>query len=359
MPITVKEFDEMTNDTLRRITNSTGISNIRPGSVVRTLVEAILAEQDIQYYQISQVFEGMDIEQAKGSDLDRLVKILGVVRKNATSCNAMLTFGRSTELTFDVVIPSGSIVSTYPDNDGNTIEFVVNDDVVLEAGELEVTTLCTAREPGIIYVPMNTVAVMNKPILNIEYVNNAENIYGGSERETDDELRERSKDIFASLGKGTIAAIESAIMAIDGVLDVICVDCSRGVGTADVIVVTATTPPSADVISTIEDVMFNTKAAGIDAKIIYPTIMTIDISVNVSDGVNINVDDIGNAIIDYTTSLGVADTFIINQLERAVLNVCSPHADINTISPSTNVSVGDTSVARCGVITINGVVWNG
>lgn len=358
MPINVKEFEEMTNDTLRRITNSTGISNIRPGSVIRTLVESILAEQDIQYYQISQVFKGMDIDQATDSDLDRLVKILGVVRKNATPCNAMLTFGRSTELAFDVTIPSGSIVSTYPDNDGNTIEFIVNDDVILPAGQLEVTTLCTARVSGVIYVPMNTVAIMNKPILNIEYVNNKENIYGGSERETDDELRERSKNVFSALGKGTIAAIESAIMAIDGVLDVICVDCARGVGTADIITVTATTPPSEEVINTIEDVMFNTKAAGIDAQIIYPTITTIDISVNISND-NTDVDKIGEAIVGYATSLGVADTFIINQLERAILNVCSPHADIDTILPAGNIDIGSTSVARCGVITINGVVWNG
>ena len=53
MAIQVKEFDTMVNDVLRRITNSTKISNINPGSVMRTIVEAILAEQDIQYYQIS------------------------------------------------------------------------------------------------------------------------------------------------------------------------------------------------------------------------------------------------------------------------------------------------------------------
>ena len=53
MAIQVKEFDTMVNDVLRRITNSTKISNINPGSVIRTIAEAILAEQDIQYYQIS------------------------------------------------------------------------------------------------------------------------------------------------------------------------------------------------------------------------------------------------------------------------------------------------------------------
>ena len=108
MAIQVKEFDTMVNDVLRRITNSTKISNINPGSVMRTIAEAILAEQDIQYYQIDQIFKGMDIDTATGNDLDRLVKILGIVRKSAVPCIATLTFGRSEASDANIMIPAGS-----------------------------------------------------------------------------------------------------------------------------------------------------------------------------------------------------------------------------------------------------------
>ena len=98
--IEIRSFDTMVNDTLRRIINSTKISNIRPGSVTRTLAEAILAEVDIQYYQISRVFNNMDIDTATGEDLERLIKILGVVRKSATKCTTTLVFGRSLRLIY-------------------------------------------------------------------------------------------------------------------------------------------------------------------------------------------------------------------------------------------------------------------
>lgn len=360
MGITIREFEDMVNDTLRRIINSTNISNIRPGSVTRTLVESILAETDIQYYQISKIFEGMDIDSAKGDDLDRLIKILGVVRKSATSCVATLTFGRSSSLAYDVQIPNGSIVSTRADNNGETIEFVVSENnAILPAGDLEVDVQCYAREPGIIYVPMNTVAVMNRPILNIEYVNNKTNIFGGSEQETDDELRARSKTVFSSLGKGTVAAIETAIMAIDGVQDVICVDCARGVGTADVVVVTATIPPPQDLVNTIADVADTTKAAGIDVQITYPTTLTIDVDMTITDA-NATIDTIGDATVLYMTSLGVGETLIVNQLERAILNACGNRsADIKINNILRNVIPGGTEIIRCGTVTVNGTVWHG
>lgn len=360
MAIEIKEFEEMVNDTLRRITNSTGISNIRPGSVVRTLVESILAEQDIQYYQIKQIFDGMDIDSATGEDLDRLIKILGVVRKGATSCVADITFGRSTPMTRDVAIPYGSVVSTYSDNSGGTIEFVVDEeDAKLPAGQLEVKIRCHAKEPGIIYVPMNTVAVMNKPILNIEYVNNDTNIYGGSVQETDDELRERSKTVFSSLGKGTAAAIENAIMAIDGVQDVVCLDCARGVGTVDAIVVTATIPTPPELAELINTTAEDTKAAGIDVQITYPTTFSIDVKLNIMD-TNATADTIGNAVVTYMSSLGVAEVLIINQLERAVLNACgNKGADIKVITPAGNVTPAGTQIIRCGTVTINGEIWHG
>lgn len=357
--IEIRSFDTMVNDTLRRIINSTKISNIRPGSVTRTLAEAILAEVDIQYYQISRVFNNMDIDTATGEDLERLIKILGVVRKSATKCTTTLVFGRSAASTSDILIPSGSVVSTRADNDGNTIEFVVDDDYVLEAGELEVTVPCTAKDAGIIYVPSNTVVVMNKPIMNIEYVNNPDNIYGGSDAESDSELRERARDVFSALGKGTVNAIETAVMSIDGVQDVVCLDCARGVGTADLIVVTATIPPSAALVASIEDVIADTKAAGIDVQIIYPTVLNIDISVNLLNDAA-DIDTIGNAILGYIRSLGVGDSFIINQMERAILNVCTnPQADIRTMMPISNISTSATQIIGAGTITINGVVWDG
>lgn len=357
--IEVRDFEVMVNDVLRRIVNTTGISNVRPGSVIRTLVEATLSELSIQYYQISRIFDNMSIDDATGEDLERLIKILGVTRKSATRCTAVLKFGRSAALTYGVKILAGSVVSTYPDNNGTTIEFEVDEDTLLEAGKLSVDVNCTARNPGIIYVPMNTVAIINKPILNIEYVNNDTNIFGGSGIESDIELRNRAKGVFASLGKGTVSAIENAIMAIDEVQDVVCIDCSRGVGTADIVVVTTTIPPSKALSDEIESVAEDTKAAGINVKITYPTTLSVDVSITLVN-TNTSNDEVGNAIVSYMASLGVSEKLIINQLERAILNACGDNdVDVTVIKPTSEVVPSGTQIIRCGTVTINGVAWNG
>lgn len=358
MAIKIKEYETMVNDVLRRITNSTKISNINPGSVIRTIAEAILAEQDIQYYQIDQIFKGMDIDTATGDDLDRLVKILGVVRKSAVPCIASLTFGRSEASDTNIAIPAGSKVSTYADQDGVATEFVVTQSgAYLPAGELSVQVECIAVKAGNIYVPANTVAIMNSPILNIEYVNNDENIYGGSDVESDDEFRARSKEALSLLGKGTSDSLESSVMEIEGVQDAVCIDLARGVGTADIIVVTATLPPTDELKNEISATIDANKAAGVDVQITYPDVVNVDINVNTTGFTDI--DTIGNGILQYMLSLGIGDPLIVNQLERYIFNACGVNTmDVETISPAANIPAGPIQIIRNSTITINGVVWN-
>lgn len=358
MAVQVKEFETMVQDTLRRIVNSTKITNTVPGSVVRTIVESLLAELDIQYYELDQIFKAMDIDTATGSDLDSLVKILGVVRKSATKCIATITFGRSEALQTNVDIPIGSVVSTYTDTEGNNVEFVVSQEgAVLEAGQTSVDVECTAKNAGEIYVPKDAVIVMNTPIVNIEYVNNKENIFGGTDVESDDELRERSKGILDLLGKGTVNALEAAILAIDGVQDAVCSDLSRGVGTADMIVVTDNIPPAEELKTLISDTVELTKAAGIDVGIIYPNPIEVNVNVTVT-GFDGDKSVIGNAILSYGMSLGLGVKFIINQLERYILNACGDeNCDITTTEPAQNVDITSQQIARVGTITINGELW--
>ena len=358
MAIQIKEYETMVNDVLRRITNSTKISNINPGSVIRTIAEAILAEQDIQYYQIDQIFKGMDIDTATGEDLDRLVKILGIVRKSAVPCIASLTFGRSEASDTNIMIPAGAKVSTYADQDGAVTEFVVTQSgAYLPAGELSVQVECTAVKAGNIYVPANTVAIMNSPILNIEYVNNDENIYGGSDVESDDEFRARSKESLSLLGKGTSDSLESSVMEIEGVQDAVCIDLARGVGTADIIVVTATLPPTDELKDEISATIDANKAAGVDVQITYPDVVNVDINVNTTGFTDI--DTIGNGILQYMLSLGIGDPLIVNQLERYIFNACGVNTmDVETISPAANIPAESVQIIRNSTITINGVVWN-
>lgn len=368
MALVIREFETMVDETLQRIVNANiGITNIIPGSVIRTIIESLLVETDIQNYTIGQIYKAMNIDTAEGSDLDAVVAILGVVRKPATYAIGTVTFGRSDVYSTDIAIQYAQMISTRQNsNSGDILEFIVTDeDARLTAGELETTVNIRAIEPGYIYLPVDTITIMNTPIIGIEYVTNKTEFYGGTDRETDDELRYRAKQALAGLGKGTCSALRSALLELTGVVDAIPIDLSRGVGTADIVTITSDIPPSDTLKNQIEDVVDITKSAGIDVGIIYPTISAQDITVTISDvtGATLSqdaIDSAGEAIVTYCNMLSVGDVLIISQLERAIGNaIDNIDVDVIVTTPSSNVVPTSTQVIRNNVITINGVVWNG
>jgi uncharacterized phage protein gp47/JayE len=74
-----------------------GITDINPGSVVRTIVEAISREIDFLYAQLNHIYLAGFIDTATASALDLVVSILGVERKPAEHATGKVTFGRSSE----------------------------------------------------------------------------------------------------------------------------------------------------------------------------------------------------------------------------------------------------------------------
>ena len=370
MPLVVRGFETMVDDTLKRIVDANvGITNIMPGSVIRTIIESVLAELDIQNYTVDQIYKAMNIDTAEGTDLESIVAILGVYRKQATYATGTVTFGRSDIYDTDIAIQYAQMISTKQDNStGNIFEFIVTDeDAKLVAGNLKTTVNIKAMTAGSIYLPVNSITIMNTPIIGIEYVTNEIEFSGGTDAETDEELRARAKMALAGLGKGTNAAIRSALMDIDGVMDVVPMDLSRGVGTADMITITNEIPPSITLQNEINRVVSITKSAGIDVGVIYPTIKPQNITITLTNTVgsstdipNEYIDNAVKAIINYCNNLSIGDVLIISQLERAIGNeINNSDIDIITQTPNANIIPANTEVIRHGTITINGVVRNG
>ncbi|MFC1803894.1 baseplate J/gp47 family protein [Thermoproteota archaeon] len=74
-----------------------GLTDVNPGSVVRTIVEAVSREIDFMYAQLNYVYDAGFIDTAYGSSLDLVASILGVGRKPAEPATGMITFGRNTD----------------------------------------------------------------------------------------------------------------------------------------------------------------------------------------------------------------------------------------------------------------------
>lgn len=362
-------FDDIVEYTLQSIIQkNVGISNINPGSVVRTLVEVFAENEDTANYYIEYVYKCMDIDNCVGEDLDRSVKILGMTRETSKAAVGEITFSTGDNpAEYDIEIPYGYIVSTRPNRYGDVTEFYVSDSSkVIRAGEYEVTATIVCSTPGLIYIPAGAISVMSQSLQGINSVVNKNMINGGKDVESDEEFRERIRNIRETFGKCTNEAIKAAVNQIQGVTRSSIVDMYDGVGTTGVVVVTDTMPAPESVKSQVEQTVNAVKASGIKPYIIYSNIKGIDIEIEIT-GVELSGQDmqsVATAINKYCSSLNAGQEFIVRQMERKALNAIdtteaeNDDADIKTISPTSNITSTDGQIVRPYNIKINGVVVN-
>lgn len=362
-----QSFDDIVEYTLQAIIQkNAGISNVNPGSVMRTLVEVFAESEDIANYYLEYVYRCMDIDNCYGEELDRAVKILGLVRETSKAAVGEITLSTGdSPAEYDIEIPYGFIVSTRPNRDGEVTEFYISDTQrVLQVGESEIKVAVTCTEPGLVYIPAGVIDVMSQSLQGINSIVNEHAINGGRDDESDEEFRERIKNVRETFGKCTNEALEAAVDQVSGVTKSRVMDMYRGVGTTGIIVVTDTVPPPQSVQNEIYSVVQAVKASGIEAFIIYSNVKDVDIDIVIT-GVELSDEDytaIADAINRYCISLNAGQEFIVKQMERKALNAIdttqaeNDDADIRTITPVSNVTSTDEQIIRSAQIRINGVV---
>jgi hypothetical protein len=74
----------------------TGITDVNPGSVVRTIVEAIAREMDFLYEALDRVYKSGFVDTSTGNALELVVSLLGIERIQPKSATGLVTFGRTT-----------------------------------------------------------------------------------------------------------------------------------------------------------------------------------------------------------------------------------------------------------------------
>ncbi|WP_424358889.1 baseplate J/gp47 family protein [Methanocella sp. MCL-LM] len=90
--------DDRTPFTVYYLVDTTmGITDVNPGTVTRTIVEAIALEMDYMYAQMNLVYNSGFIDTASDKSLDLVVALLGITRKAAGYANGEIIFGRNNE----------------------------------------------------------------------------------------------------------------------------------------------------------------------------------------------------------------------------------------------------------------------
>lgn len=186
-----------------------GVNDLYPGSVVRTLMEAVALESASLYAQMEVVYKSGFIDTAEGRALDHVVSLLGLSRVLAGRNTAELRFTRVAGTRGAITLPAGTRVATA---DG-AIEYETLADLTLADGQPSAKGLARDLVASNEAVAADTLVLLTRPVAGIESVSNP----GASSRldrdENDTELRTRARRFLVGAERGTRSALEAAIAA--------------------------------------------------------------------------------------------------------------------------------------------------
>lgn len=185
------------------------VNDLYPGSVVRTLMEAVALETASLYAQMETVYRAGFLETASGGALDHVVGLLGIRRVRAGRNSGELRFTRARNTAGEITIPAGTRVATA---DG-AIEYETTADLTLVDGQPAAKVAARDLVADNDGLPPDSLVLMVRPIAGIEAVTNPGATSRLDRDENDDELRSRARRFLAGSARGTRGAIEAAIAA--------------------------------------------------------------------------------------------------------------------------------------------------
>lgn len=211
---------------------------------------------------INNILPNLFVKTASGVWLQMHAWSVGLELKEATKAKGYITFIKS-NADMSITIKEGTVVETERINN-KVYRMIVDTDTNIPKGILSKKVLATAEEAGSDYnLYAGYYKILPTSINGIDSVINAEDyLYQpGSDRETDEELKERYRVQFSSVGKHHIDSVyRSMIAKVNGIsVDRIYFehDAPRGPGTANVYLLLDVGVPSQPFIDRVNDYVMN------------------------------------------------------------------------------------------------------
>lgn len=232
----IKTFEELVQTIINEIKATQPNANTTVGTFARDVLVDIPARgmSDI-YSQVTLAQQAQSVRDAVGDHLDRLLANWAVYRRAAVKATGHVWFYQNTLPTADVTIPAGTRVRTSTTVTHDAVEYVAAETKVIYAAlansyynpnkdVYEIEVAITAAYSGIDgNVGPETIVDIVSPV-SIPYVTNTTSTTGGTDGETDDELRTRGLSALQGSNVGTKAGYEILVETIPQVVMAVVVD---------------------------------------------------------------------------------------------------------------------------------------
>jgi len=208
----VKRLSEIVSDVSTRLSDALGtsIDLSRARSVLGVVTLSLARSAAEAWTAIQQLYDARSPDTATGDSLDALCALVGVYREPAVAAEVVLGLTGSPGVT----IPAGKLARSSVS--GRTFE-------LLETVTLDRVGTGSARFRAevaeAIFEPLGAISEIVTPTAGWDTVSNSGDLSGGSDAETDAELRLRRQRSLSIVGAGTDLAISSRVEALDSVAE--------------------------------------------------------------------------------------------------------------------------------------------
>lgn len=294
-------------------------------------------------------------QSAQGEQLDLRAQERGLARKQPVAASGSLTFQRSTALWYNAVIPVGTVCSTAGEN---PVRYVTTQEGVLQSGKLSVTVPAEAEQGGRSgNTETGTVTIMVTPPPAMETVTNSAPFRGGTDSESDSELRSRLMQSYTSVSNGTNAAFyRECAMKYDGVYSVGVVPREKGAGTVGVYLGGRGGAPSSDVVSQVQKELNELREVNVSVAVSAAQTVEVNVSVYVTPADNVQFEEAktacGQAIRRYFEDLSVGEPVILAALGVQIFSTGKIKNYIFDNSVITDKKTASNQLAVCGTVQV-------
>lgn len=285
---------------------------------------AAMADAVIRF--AAQAFRETFIDGASGDALETLVDDHQNLQKvNATPAQGTTSFSRTSGGAAGP-IPAGTQIGTQFDADGNQIVYTT--DVVINVGAGDngpFPVLATAQDDGDeTNAEPGTVTQIIDTLFDVFTVTNTAKMAGGNNAESDEDLRERSRDFFSTLRRGTLAALEFGARVVTSVRVAKAVE-NAVTGTVDLRVSDSDGDSTAQMISDVEAEIENWRCASSTIVVTGGNKVLLDITATLTVRTGFNVKAFETVITQSITTrlkkLKVSESLELDTIKAAIISV--------------------------------------
>ena len=266
---------------------------------------------------------------ATGEQLDLHGAQRGVTRREATKATGVVSFSRYLPLSFDLVIPKGTVCATSGEP---VVEYATTEEAILKSGDLTIDVPVEAVMAGAAgNAAAGYVTTLVDAPTGINYAANETAITGGQDPEEDQEYRERVLDAYGHSPNGTNADYyRDLALQQEGVTMVKVLPRDGGQGKVTLYLWGEDASPSTETIQAVQDLLNQQREIGVTVtvKAAKKAPMGVMVKLKLPEEVDFQwaTEQTQAAIKAFFETRGIGEGFLLTDLTRVVLNTVPAEA---------------------------------